>query len=333
MRADRLLSLLMLLQARGKLSARLLARELEVSERTIYRDIEALGMAGIPVYGEPGREGGYALVDSYRTSLTGLSEGEVRALFMLSIPAPLAELGLSQPLKAALLKLSAALPAARRQDEALVRQRFYLDSTWWERDEGAVPHLHLLQQAIWEDRKVQLHYHPPFALEIVRVVAPYGLVAKGGAWYLVYAIHERVAARRIAELLDVRLTAETFARPADFDLAAFWQAWCAERQEERGRYAVRVRVAPEMLPEVLRRFGERVREQLAATSSPDAQDWQPLTLSFDSFEQARGWILGLGGAIEVLTPLPLRLSVADFVRQTAGLYEAVNSKALLANCT
>lgn len=141
MRADRLLSLLMLLQIRGRMTARELAKELEVSERTIYRDIDALSIAGVPVYGEPGPEGGYALVDSYRTNLTGLTEGEVRALFMLSIPAPLADLGVSHELRAALPKLSAALPNARRRDEERVRQRFHLDSTWWRQGEERVPHL------------------------------------------------------------------------------------------------------------------------------------------------------------------------------------------------
>ncbi len=321
MRVDRLLSLLMLLQTRGKLSARQLAGELEVSERTIYRDIEALSMAGVPVYGELGREGGYRLVDSYHTSLTGLSEGEVRALFMLNIPAPLAELGVGQELKAALLKLSAALPATRRQDEERVRQRFYLDSTWWDRDAGAVPHLKLLQRAVWDDRLVQIHYHPPFALEIVRTVAPYGLVAKSGSWYLVYAIPERVAVRRLSELLDVRLMAENFTRPADFELATFWEAWCAERQGERFRYEAVVRVAPALISTILGYFGERVREQMESASATDGAGWIILTLPFDSLEQARRWILGAGGALEVLAPLPLRLSVADFARQATALYE------------
>ena len=131
MRADRLLSLLMLLQTRGRMTAVCLSHELEVSERTIYRDINALSATGVPIYGEPGREGGYSLLDSYRTSLTGLNEGEVRALFMMQIPDALAQLGVSQELKAALLKLTAALPAARRADEEKVRQRFYLDSTPW----------------------------------------------------------------------------------------------------------------------------------------------------------------------------------------------------------
>src|SRR5512136_703550 len=131
MRADRLLSLLMLLQARGRMTAQELAAELEVSERTIYRDINALSASGVPVYAESGPGGGCALLDSYRTNLTGLDQDEVRALFMLSIPAPLDQLGVSQELRTALLKLSAALPDTRRGDEERTRQRIHLDSTWW----------------------------------------------------------------------------------------------------------------------------------------------------------------------------------------------------------
>ena len=139
MRADRLLSILLLLQARGRMTAQELADEVEVSQRTIYRDVEALSMAGVPVYADRGPGGGFALLDRYRTTLTGLNRDEVRALFMLSIPEPLAQLGLDGELKAALLKLSAALPEARRPDEALVRQRFHLDSAWWFQTEEPVP--------------------------------------------------------------------------------------------------------------------------------------------------------------------------------------------------
>ena len=158
MRADRLLSLLMLLQARGRLTAPKLAQELEVSERTIYRDIDALSAAGVPVYGEAGAGGGYALLDSYRTNLTGLTEGEVRALFMLSIPKPLADLGVGRELGAALRKLAAALPSARRDDEERVRQRFLLDAVGWEQVEESAPHLPTVHQAVWEDRRLHLAY-------------------------------------------------------------------------------------------------------------------------------------------------------------------------------
>lgn len=321
MRADRLLSLLMLLQTRGKLSARELADELSVSERTIYRDIDALCAAGVPIYAEPGRHGGYGLLDSYCTPLTGLSDGELRALFMLSIPAPLADLGISQELKVALLKLSASLPASRRDAEARVRQRFHLDSTWWERDAGPVPHLRTLHQAVWQDRRVVLTYRPPFAVEIEQCADPYGLVAKAGAWYLVFAVSGRVRARRVADLTAVLVTDVHFERPPDFDLVAFWEDWCAARAEDRASFCVRVRVEPEARPHLPVYLGEQVKGALAAAGPPDAEGRVTLTLRFEHFESARSRLLALGRAVEVLEPEPLRLSLLDYARQIAQLYE------------
>ncbi|MCU0521724.1 MAG: WYL domain-containing protein [Anaerolineae bacterium] len=325
MRADRLLSLLMLLQARGKTSARALAEELEVSERTVYRDIAALERAGVPLYAEVGRDGGFALVDRYRTSLTGLSEGEVRALFMLSVPAPLAELGVSQELKAALLKLTAALPATRRGDEEHVRNRFYLDAVGWEHEAGPTPHLQAAHQAVLRDRQLMLTYRPLFAAEVRLAVDPYGLVVKAGAWYLVYAhmhgTHKgRVSARRLSELQDLRETGVVFERPADFALEAFWKAWCAEHIERSEQFAVRLRVEPrarEWLPYYL---PGRVRDALGVAGSPDAQGWFTLDLAFESLEAARSRLLALGGAVEVLAPDALRLSMADFGARIAAVY-------------
>jgi predicted DNA-binding transcriptional regulator YafY len=326
MRADRLLSLLMLLQARGKVTARALARELHVSERTIYRDIDALSMAGVPVYGEPGPEGGYALVDSYRTNLTGLTEGEVRALFMLSIPAPLADLGVSQELRAALRKLAAALPDARRRDEERVRQRFHLDSTWWRQGEEQVPHLQTIHQAVWQDRKLHIVYCPIFATEIERLVAPYGLVAKAGVWYLAYAGNDayagngRVQARRVSDLLDARVSDESFERPRDFDLAAFWEAWCAEYEAYLSDFTATVRVAPGFVPQLSWYFGNSIHARIAQAGPPDADGWIRLALSFRSFEAARDRILGFGRGVEVLEPRALRRSVLDFAEQIVALY-------------
>jgi len=321
MRADRLLSLLMLLQARGRMTAHKLAEELEVSERTVYRDIDALSAAGVPVYGQAGPEGGYTLLDSYRTHLTGLSKGEVRALFMLNIPAPLAELGVSQDLKAALLKLSAALPAAQRRDEQHVRQRFYLDSTWWGQGEVPLPRLQAVHQAVWEDRKIFLAYRiHPLGVQVEQLVEPYGLVAKAGVWYLVYARSGSLFALRVSALLDARVSAESFERPVDFDLAGFWQDWCARREESRSFFAVTVRVAPGFLPELSHYFGDWVHTQIAQAGSPDAQGWTTLELAFESLEAARDRILSFGRGVEVLEPYALRRSILDFATQIVALY-------------
>ena len=328
MRADRLLSLLMLLQARGRMTAPKLAQELEVSERTIYRDIDALSAAGVPVYGEAGPGGGYSLLDSYRTNLTGLTEGEVRALFMLNIPRPLADLGVGRELGAALRKLAAALPSTRREDEQRVRQRFLLDAVPWEQVEEAAPHLATVHQAVWQDRRLHLAYRVgPLAVHIEQIVDPYGLVAKAGDWHLVYAVNPKGGLRagalrvlRVAALLNARLTDETFARPAAFDLAAFWQEWLAARDVSRASYIVAVRVAPNFVAELPRYFGDAVREQIARAGPPDAEGWLTLELPFESLEAARARILGLGRGVEVLAPYALRRSILDYAEQIMGLY-------------
>lgn len=322
MRADRLLSLLMLLQTRGRLTAQELARELEVSERTIYRDIDALSMAGVPVYGVPGVGGGYALVDRYRTDLTGLTESEVRALFMLSIPAPLADLGVSQELRAALLKLSAALPDARRSDEAFVRERFHLDSGWWRQSEERVPHLQTIHQAVWQDRKLHAVYRPMFAVEIERLLAPYGLVAKAGVWYVVCARNDAMQVHRVSGLLDVRLSDESFERSADFDLAAFWETWCTEYEALLSDFTVTVRVAPDFVPVMPRYFGNAIHAKIEEAGPPDGEGWIRLELSFKSFEAARDRILSFGRGVEVLRPRALRRSVLDYAEQIVALHRS-----------
>lgn len=326
MRADRLLSLLMLLQTHGKLPAWRLARELEVSERTIYRDIEALSMAGIPVYGEPGREGGYALLDRYRTTLTGLSDAQVRALFMLSIPAPLADLGVSQEARAALLKVTAALPGDHREDERRVRQRFFLDAVGWERGAEAVPHLQTIHQAVWQDRQLWIAYRiGPLAVDLEQQVEPFGLVAKAGIWHLVYRRGEALRVQRVSHLSSARLADESFARPADFDLTAFWRAWCAEQEQSRSFYTVSVRISPRLAPELPHLFGDPVSKRIAQAGPADSAGWISAELAFESLEAARERLLGLGGSIEVLAPAALRASLADYAQQIVDLYATSRS--------
>jgi predicted DNA-binding transcriptional regulator YafY len=326
MRADRLLSLLMLLQTRGRMTAQKLAEELETSVRTIYRDIDALSTSGVPVYAERGPGGGCALLDSYRTNLTGLTEDEVRALFMLSIPAPLAELGVSQELKAALLKLSAALPAARRSDEGRVRQRIHLDWVSWHQPEEPAPHLQTIHQAVWQDRRLHITYSleiASYVKQFERLVDPYGLVAKAGIWHLVCAGDGRMRVLRVSQILDVHITGERFQRPADFDLAAFWEHWCARQEENRPSYSVTARVSPIIIPFLPHYFGERIRTAIAQAGPPDAEGWITLTLPFETARAARERILSFGGAFEVLEPEPLRKSIIDFAMQIVTFYGRV----------
>jgi predicted DNA-binding transcriptional regulator YafY len=321
MRADRLLSILMLLQAHGRVTAEQLAEELEVSVRTIYRDIDALSTAGVPVYAERGPGGGCALVEGYRTSLTGLTAEEVKALFMLSVPASLDELGVSQELRAALRKLAAALPEPRRQDERQVRQRIYLDWADWPQPEP-VPHLQTIQQAVWDDHKLTITYRwiAPHVQQFERLVDPYGLVAKAGTWYLACADNSRIRVHRVSELIDARLEDAHFERPADFDLATFWQAWCKGRKESRPSYPVTARVSPGLIQLLPLYFGDRIRAVIASAGSPDSEGWITLTLPFERIETAREHILGFGRAVEVLEPEALRLSVIDFAEQIVEFY-------------
>ena len=322
MRADRLLSIMMFLQARGRMTAQELAEELEVSVRTIYRDLDALSMAGVPVYAERGPGGGCALLDSYRTTLTGLNQDEMRALFMLSVPAPLAELGVDHELKAALLKLSAALPARRRQVEERVRQRIHLDSVGWFEAREPVPHLHTIQQALWQDRRLTIVYQLRFEARAGWQVEPYGLVAKANVWHLVCAREGFPRVYRVSRVLDARLLDETCERPADFDLAAFWQDWCAAAEENRPTYPVTVRVSPEFIHWLPHYVGEAIGGGDSLAGPPDAEGWVTGTLQFESLEDARDRILACGRGVEVLAPIPLRRSVLDHAAQIVGLYSA-----------
>ncbi len=306
MRADRLLSILMLLQARRQMTAQELATELEVSERTIYRDVIALSTAGVPVYTEKGPGGGIALIDSYRTNLTGLTKDEVRALFMLSVPEALDELGLSQELRGALLKLSAALPTGLRQDETQVRQRVYIDTAWWSAARTSVPHLATIQQAVWEDRLLCVSMQFQFGAALEHEIDPYGLVAKAGAWYLVWHKQGQVGVHRIADLVEVHLQDAHFERDPDFDLIGFWKGWAAGEMQQRGEYEVKVRVMTGLPLHLGYHLGPQIRAQLE-NAAPDADGWATLNLHYEHFFQARAQLLALGGAVEVLEPEPAAL--------------------------
>ena len=251
MRADRLLSLLMLLQSRGQMTASDLARELEVSERTIYRDVIALGTSGIPVRTEHGPGGGISLMERYRSDLTGLTEDEVQALFMLSIPAPLTELGLDRRLKEALYKLSAALPATLKNHQYRVRQRIHIDSDGWELAGKVTPHLMTLQRAIWDDQLLMIVYQTLLGSRtglLSAEVEPYGLVAKAGKWYLVAFRVDHMAVVPVDRITNVQSLLMGFERSLDFDLVSFWQAWCAENQNRRPQFEAMVEVSAALRP-------------------------------------------------------------------------------------
>ena len=321
MRADRLLSLLMLLQTRGQMSAKELAEELEVSERTIYRDITALSASGVPVYASRGPGGGVRLIEEYRTTLTGLTPDETRALFMMSIPAPLMQLGMGEKFKGALLKLSASLPAGRREEEARTRQRILLDSSWWFQSEQDVPCLHIIQGALFQDRRLHIKVRWDFFnTEFEQEAEPYGLVAKANIWYLVYGRGGTPHVTRVSQIIEAEMMPEVFARPAGFQLDAFWEAWCRE-YESQPPFCARVRVAPDALPMLAEYVGDRARGQVISRHVPHVDGWVTLDLPFESFVAARSRLLGLGRAVEVMEPETLRKSLVDFAEQIVGFYK------------
>jgi predicted DNA-binding transcriptional regulator YafY len=251
MRADRLISLLMLLQTRGRLTAQELASRLEVSERTIYRDLDALSSAGIPVYAERGPGGGISLVDGYQTRLTGLTGPEAQALFLLSVAGPLSDLGLERALNDALLKLSAALPASQREDAQHLRERIHMDTTWWYYSRETLPQLSLLQEAVCHDQTILLQYFDERNNSCRCMLHPYGLVSKAGIWFLV-AVHAQsgeLHVLRVSRIQSVECSDETFLRPADFDLAATWRDHCRTLEAQYPQLARLARAIPgESLP-------------------------------------------------------------------------------------
>ena len=317
MRADRLVAILMLLQRHGRLTARELASTLEVSVRTIYRDMDALSAVGIPVYAERGAYGGCCLVEDYRTDLTGMTAGEAQALLLLSAPGPLDSLGIGQDLRAALRKLYAALPeipVGRRQDQP----RVLLDWGDWDETQGTSGYLEELYQAACQTRKVKIKYRFGPAREIEQLVCPLGLVFKAGSWYLIYEANGKIRHRPWHELVYVERVEETFSYPEQFDLEETWQAVC-EDAEARGRsFKAIIQAEPEALA--------WIRERMAAWQVPvdtiQEEGRARMEVSFASLPDARRVLIGLGGAVEVLEPEALRFSLADYARQVLERYAA-----------
>jgi predicted DNA-binding transcriptional regulator YafY len=321
MRADRLLSILLLLQNRKKITAQELAQELEVSERTIYRDIDALCVAGIPVYSQSGYGGGYGLVEDYRTQLTGLSNAELRALMTLSSFVPLSDLGMRDSLRSALLKISTALPESSRGEDQRIYRCFHFDHKWWRQTNTWRPHLQVVQEALWQERKLKIIYLTYHSQEVGYTVSPYGLVAKAGRWYLVYAREDVIFVRRISSFLDVQLSEEQFTRPDAFDLAEFWSGWCKEYEAVLADFKVTLLVEQNFIPHLRSVSGIQIEQNISDPSHQDPAGWARFKVSFESFEAARDRILSFGKGVRVIAPQALKLSVQDYAEQIVKLYQ------------
>ena len=315
MRASRLVSILLLLQSRGRMTAAQLAAELEVSVRTVYRDVESLHEAGIPLYGDAGHGGGYQLLDGYRTRLTGLNTDEAQALFLSGLPGPAAELGLGPVLAAAQLKLLAALPPGLGEQAGRVQARFLLDAPGWYSATDEVPLLPAVAGAVWDGRALQVRYRRwKEPTDVDRRLEPYGLVLKAGRWYLVAAPGPRTY--RVDQILDLRVLDEEFGVPDGFDLARYWQAYLADFRAHLHRADAVVRLAPGAAS----RLPAAAARAAAESGVSEPGGWIRAVVPIESVEQACREFLALGADIEVLEPPALRARLAAAARATAALY-------------
>ncbi|MEV4112537.1 YafY family protein [Nonomuraea sp. NPDC049695] len=327
MRASRLLSLLLLLQTRGRMTAPELAAELEVSVRTVYRDVEALSAAGVPVYADRGPAGGYQLLDGYRTRLNGLTAEEASSLFLAGLPGPAAELGLAEVAATAELKLLAALPPEPRSHASRMRERFLLDVPSWYRSADDVPHLSEVAEAVWDQRPLHMTYRRWGQQEVDRVVHPYGLVLKGGSWYMVAAPrpHSKQGGSprtyRVARILTTETLPGRFARPEEFDLGGFWQEYAKEFRERMYTAEAVIRLAPGYADLLAYTMGsDVVGAALAVAAEPDPEGWVTLTVPIESIPHGRWLLLRMGAAVEVLGPPELRAAMCEAVAELHKLY-------------
>ncbi|MFO1271196.1 MAG: WYL domain-containing protein [Rubrivivax sp.] len=318
MRASRLLSILMLLQLRGRVAASALAREFEVSVRTIYRDLDALSAAGVPVYAERGRHGGLALHPGWRSSLTGLTDLEARTLPLAGLAAAARDLGLGGEAAAARLKMMASLPPEAGAGAQRVAERFHLDALPWYHRAEVAPCLPALAAAVWDDRLLRVEYEG-WKGGVRRQLSPLGLVLKGGLWYLVALAGSRPRTYRVANIRRLEVLEGRFRRPPDFDLAAFWPRWVDDFERRLLAGSATVRLSEEGL-RILRAERPLAAERVQATQRRCARrGWVEAELPIESVAYSARQLLRLGAECEVIAPAALRRAVAAEAARVARL--------------
>ncbi len=316
MRADRLLSILFSLQVDQRVTAGELADRLEVSERTIYRDMDALSVAGIPVIAERGIGGGWSLLEEYRSRLTGLNESEIQALFAAMPSNWLSDLGMRGAYESALIKLLASLPSSRRGDAEFTRQRIHIDGAGWFHRAENVSALPIIQEAIWQERQLIITYQRGDETTVERTVDPLGLVAKGSLWYLVAGVAGELRTYRVSRVQSASITAAPCARPDGFDLAAYWEQSKIEFKANLPRYPAVIRALPAVIERL--RYTRYSRLQHADPPAPDG--WIRAKVDFEVIEEACEFVLTCGAQVEVLEPHELREKVLHIAQSIAALY-------------
>ncbi|WP_447036969.1 helix-turn-helix transcriptional regulator [Streptomyces sp. DSM 118878] len=323
MRAARLIKMVLLLQARPSMTAAELAAELDVSERTITRDAQALSEAGVPVYADRGRTGGYRLIGGYRTRLTGLGRSEAEALFLSGVPGALREMGLEDAASAARLKVSAALMPSLRDASQNAAQRFHLDAPGWFQETPAPELLPAVADAVWDDRPISARYVRQGAAR-ERDLEPYGLVLKAGVWYLCARVpdHDTYRVYRVDRFTEITPGAERFVRDEEFDLPAFWEERAAEFARAILRSEVVVRLTEAGVRQLPYATDRAVaREVMESAGAPDATGRVTVTLPVENDDVAYAQLMALGPEAEVVEPAALRERFADAAARSAKLYE------------
>jgi predicted DNA-binding transcriptional regulator YafY len=332
MKASRLLSILMLLQARGRLTAAALAQAMEVSQRTILRDIDQLSAAGVPLWGERGRQGGFQLREGWSTQLTGMTEPEANALLLAGLPGPATELGLGAAAASARLKMVASLPSAWREQADRVGQRLHIDPVDWYRAQDTPKFLREVADAVWHGRRLGVHYES-WRGAAQRELEPLGLVLKAGAWYLVArtAGKDGVRTYRLASVLDLKTSARTFKRPRGFDLARTWRESAARFESDLRKLQARVRVSPRGST-----WLSNARIQVVALAAEGSglparsarSDWHEVLLPIESIERGARQLLSFGAEIEIIEPAELRAELLRQVRQLMAVYVSPATEAV-----
>jgi predicted DNA-binding transcriptional regulator YafY len=302
--------MLLLLQAHGRMAGRELAERLEVSERTVHRDMEALSASGVPVFATRGAQGGWQLDENWRTQVPGLDEAELRGL-MMAQPRIVGDPRLASAAERALEKLMAALPTSLREQAASIRQRLHVDTTGWRPSKENLTMLPIVQDAVARDRKLAIVYCKPNGQRSERTVDPLGLVAKGVVWYLVANTTAGMRTFRLSRIEKATLLARPCKRPQDFNLATYWTATTKRLAETRTHFTATFRLEPHDAKWLTEWHPARTLD------APDANGRVTLSLDFDSEEQARFVALGLGSRAEVLDPASLKFSVVAEARRIA----------------
>ncbi|HET7579674.1 MAG TPA: YafY family protein [Bacillales bacterium] len=318
MRADRLISILLLLQSNGRMTAEQLAKKLEVSERTVYRDMDALSSAGIPVFADRGANGGWSLLEEYRTSLTGLKESEIQALFVSPSGQLIEDLGLTRTAEDARAKLLAALPEGYRHNGMDVWNRIHIDTSRWRQPQEQIASFETLKKAIWSNHRLTIDYERANGEKNTRTVDPLGLVAKGGTWYFIASKEGDIRTYRVSRIQSATLTEEPFERPEDFDLVQYWKASTKKFIKNLPKYEVHAEVAPAILPR-LKFTGRFV--QVNGIGEPNSKGWVPIKFSFDTKEEAKEYILGFGDQIKVVEPKTLQGEILEMAEAAVAFYK------------